>query len=150
MPENTKQGQSNLQQTGKSVEQRANQATERAAQKAQSSFESARSKVTEQFTAVAHAIDSAASTLEQKQQSGLSRKVKQYVRKAENASEYLRDKSPQELKQDAENFAREKPAWFLGGAFLLGLLGARFLKSSEKQTANQFERGGSSVEYARA
>ena len=34
-----------------------------------------------------------------------------------------------------EQYARRQPAIFLGGAFALGLLGARFLKSSNPQTA---------------
>jgi hypothetical protein len=41
---------------------------------------------------------------------------------------------------EAEDFARRQPALFLGGAFALGLLGARFLKSSGQQAS----QGGSS------
>jgi len=121
------------------VEQKANQVTKQVAEQAQSTFENARGKVTEQFTAVARAIESAADTLEQKDQTGLSKRVQQYVQKAENASRYLQDKSPRELKDDLDRFARKRPAWFLGGAVLAGLLAARFLKSSEQK---------GSVEYA--
>jgi len=114
-----------------SVEQKANQATQRVAEKAQSSFENAKSSVTKQLSAAAQAIDSAADQL-QHDHSGLSQRMKQVVDKAENASQYLQGKSPKELKEDLEDFARAKPAWFLGGALLAGLLAARFLKSSEK------------------
>ncbi|MFN2572335.1 MAG: hypothetical protein ABR537_12125 [Gemmatimonadales bacterium] len=113
--------------------------TQQVADKAQSTFENARGKVTEQLSAVARAIESAADTLEQKDQSGLSNRVKQYVQKAEDASRYLQNKSPRELKDDLEGFARKRPAWFLGGVFVAGLLAARFLKSSEQK-----------VEYAAA
>jgi hypothetical protein len=42
----------------------------------------------------------------------------------------LRDRRPGELADDLTRFARERPAMFLGGAFLLGLGVARLLKSS--------------------
>jgi uncharacterized membrane protein YdfJ with MMPL/SSD domain len=141
--------QSTQQSTGKNVEQKATQASERVAQQAQLTFENARTTVTKQVSAVARAIDSAADTLQQHDQRGLSQRVKQYVEKAENASQYLQDKSPRELKDDLDQFARQKPAWFLGGAFVAGLLGARFLKSSEKKSLDQNQSWKGSVEYAR-
>ena len=42
----------------------------------------------------------------------------------------LRDRPAAELADDLTRFARERPALFLGGAFLLGLGVARLLKSS--------------------
>lgn len=141
-PGKTSQSQGSMQTQGSnklSVEQKASQATQRVAEKAQSSFENAKTSVTRQLSAAAQAIDSAADQIQQ-DHSGLSQRMKQLVDKAENASQYLQDKSPKELKEDLEDFARAKPAWFLGGALLAGILAARFLKSSEK----------GSVEYAAA
>lgn len=43
-----------------------------------------------------------------------------------------------QLMDDVERFARRRPALFLGGTFALGLLAARFLKSSEP---DRFEGG---------
>ncbi|HTV02970.1 MAG TPA: hypothetical protein VMF13_20655 [Luteitalea sp.] len=43
----------------------------------------------------------------------------------------MRDKQPAEMMQDLEQFARRNPAAFIGGAFLLGVGLARFLKSSD-------------------
>jgi hypothetical protein len=42
----------------------------------------------------------------------------------------LRDREVTELLDDLRGFARERPAVVIGGGFLLGLLAARFLKSS--------------------
>lgn len=131
-----------------SIEQKTNQATQRVADKAQSGFENAKKNVTTQVNAVAQALSAAADRLQQQDQTGLSQRAKQYVHKAENAAEYLKDKSPQELKQDLEQFARDKPAWFLGGALVAGLLSARFLKSSQQRSDGESMKG--SVEYARA
>jgi hypothetical protein len=46
----------------------------------------------------------------------------------------LRDRPAAELAEDLTQFARQRPAMFLGGAFLLGLGVARLLKSSPQQT----------------
>ena len=53
----------------------------------------------------------------------------------ERLSNYLRERDARQLISDVESFARRRPAWFVGGAFLLGLAGTRFLKSSSPQAA---------------
>jgi hypothetical protein len=42
----------------------------------------------------------------------------------------VRDRDVNEMVRDVERFARQRPALFLGGAFVLGVAAARFLKSS--------------------
>lgn len=48
----------------------------------------------------------------------------------ERVSHYVEDKDFREIARDAEQFARRKPALFVGGAFVLGILAARIFKSS--------------------
>ena len=43
------------------------------------------------------------------------------------------------MRQDLENLARRQPALMIGGALVLGLIGARFLKSSERRGYRQIE-----------
>jgi hypothetical protein len=50
----------------------------------------------------------------------------------ERFSQRLREKDVGELLGDVQRLARRQPAWFVGSAFALGLLGARFLKSSRE------------------
>jgi len=45
-------------------------------------------------------------------------------------SDYVANAQLDDVVQSTESFARREPLIFLGGAFALGLLGARFLKSS--------------------
>ncbi|HEX5964847.1 MAG TPA: hypothetical protein VFY51_02910 [Pyrinomonadaceae bacterium] len=58
----------------------------------------------------------------------------EYGRKAadglERFTNYLRQNDAKALVHEIEKFGRRQPALLLGGAFLLGLAGARFLKSS--------------------
>ena len=56
----------------------------------------------------------------------------------------LRGKSVGELMDEAERFARRDPGLFLGGAFVLGIFGARFLKAATPQ------RSGARSGYSRA
>ena len=51
----------------------------------------------------------------------------------ERAANYLREKDLDDLIGDAEGYARRQPALVLGGAFALGLLAARFFKSSSER-----------------
>lgn len=48
----------------------------------------------------------------------------------EQISNYFESKDVREIVRDVEVFARRNPAIFIGGAFALGILAARFLKSA--------------------
>jgi hypothetical protein len=48
----------------------------------------------------------------------------------DRVANYVGSLEPGALVTDASRFARSKPAWFFGGAFLVGLAAGRFLKSS--------------------
>ena len=51
------------------------------------------------------------------------------------------------MRQDLENLARRQPALMIGGALVLGLIGARFLKSSERRSSGG--RYGDGQRYGR-
>jgi hypothetical protein len=48
----------------------------------------------------------------------------------ERAADFVQTRSLSELLVEVESYARREPAVFLGGAFVLGLFGARLMKSS--------------------
>jgi hypothetical protein len=52
------------------------------------------------------------------------------AKQIENVASYFERKDLRSVMRDAEGFARRNPAIFLGAAFGLGMLAARFLKSS--------------------
>jgi hypothetical protein len=60
----------------------------------------------------------------------------------ERLSGYLGARDIRDLVGQVESFARREPVLFLGGAFALGLLGARFLKASGRQMASGDEMAG--------
>jgi hypothetical protein len=56
--------------------------------------------------------------------------TEQAAQRIEELSELIRTKSTREIVDGVERFARREPALFFGGAFVVGLLAARFLKSA--------------------
>ncbi|MGI8673615.1 MAG: hypothetical protein ACR2LU_13530, partial [Luteitalea sp.] len=66
------------------------------------------------------------------------------VDQIQTLADRLRDKNPAAMVHDLEGFARRRPAAFVGGAFLLGLGLARFLKSTGQGGPVGYNRGGRS------
>ena len=56
----------------------------------------------------------------------------------------VRDRSVGELFDEAERFARQDPGLFVGGAFLLGIFGARFFKASASGDGGSADRSSGS------
>jgi len=59
-----------------------------------------------------------------------ARYVSTAAEKLERTARYFENNDLKAMARDVESFARRNPAVFLGGAFALGMLAARFLKSS--------------------
>lgn len=57
----------------------------------------------------------------------------------EKVSNYFENKDVREMVGDAERFARRNPALFVGAAFGIGFLAARFLKSSPVNTQSSYK-----------
>jgi hypothetical protein len=57
------------------------------------------------------------------------------VDQIERFAGYLRNRDVGQMVDDVERFARRQPGLFLGSAFTIGLLAARFLKSSSPSTS---------------
>lgn len=62
-------------------------------------------------------------------------------------ADQIRQKGVTEMLDDVQDFARRRPALFIGGAFLVGIGIARFIKSSaDRQADNERDNGFSSVD----
>jgi hypothetical protein len=94
------------------------------------------SQADRQMERAAGGLDSVAGALEQaarqlgNQQMGLDQYVDSAASQVRALSGYLRSNDVGEVIDDVEDVARRQPALFIGGAFVLGFLGARFLASS--------------------
>jgi hypothetical protein len=118
--------------------------------------EKAATKIDEQKSTLVQSLGGVADTIRQvgeslkgaDEQSGVASTAAKYgdtlAGQVEQFSSYLEKHNVSELMRDVERFARRNPAYFIGGAFALGLLGARFLKSSSPNQALMPYQGGGS------
>jgi hypothetical protein len=121
---------------GESVSERAARDFPRAAGVIDQVKQQASTRVNEQKARAAEGLGSVASAIRQasEQLRSENQTLATYADKAVDQiqlfADRMRDKDPAEMMRDAEQFARRNPTAFIGGAFVLGLALARFLKSS--------------------
>lgn len=101
------------------------------------------------------AILQAGTQLREQDQVGAADLTDKAAEQIDRVSTYLRNRDLRDIVVEAERFARRQPMLFLGAAFTLGLLGARFMKSSGQsmQGSSDYSRGysgGSSGGYLSA
>ena len=105
-----------------------------------------KNRATEGLGSVAHAVRGTTERLRQENHDTVARYVEQAADQIERFSSRLKDKDVGELMHDAQRLARRQPALFVGGAFAIGLLGARFLKSSSPYEASRERNYGGSFD----
>ena len=105
-----------------------------ARESASDQISSGKARVAEGLGSVAEAIRHAGEDLRSKDAANLTEYASRAADQVEAASDYLKESSLSDVVGDIGDFARREPAMFLGGAFVLGLVGGRFLKSSHAQT----------------
>jgi hypothetical protein len=89
-----------------------------------------KNRATDGIGTIADAVRNTTQELRQHQHETLAEYVTSAADQLDRLSSRLKDKDIGDLLRDAQNLARRQPVLFIGSAFALGLLGARFLKSS--------------------
>jgi hypothetical protein len=125
---------------GTGVASAANDVKEQLSETAERVQQTAKSQLTDRKDQVADTMDNVVSALRktseqlQGEDTGF---MGDYVNKAadkvSSLSQHLRENDLDGLLRETEDFARREPALFLGGAFALGVIAARFLKSSSER-----------------
>ncbi|MES2522106.1 MAG: hypothetical protein V4617_05345 [Gemmatimonadota bacterium] len=109
----------------------ANQAQQKAAEQVRTSVDKGR-------TRAADTLQQVARTLMQQDEQG-DNPASPYMNKAgeqvQRFADYLQNADMRQMMTGAEQFARRQPAVFLGGAFALGVIAARFFKSTPDRNA---------------
>jgi hypothetical protein len=107
-----------------------------------------KNKAVDGIGSVTQAVRQSTQQLRDQQHDTLAQYVERAANQIDRLAQQLRDKDVGDLFEDAQRLARRQPALFIGSAFALGLIGARFLKSSSRrQDADEgtYEWGGSSA-----
>jgi hypothetical protein len=91
------------------------------------------SQAGQQVGAVSTALHTTTDQLRQQGQEGTARIVEQAAAKGDELSSYLANSDPSQILSDVEDFCRQQPWVAVACGVALGLLGARFLKSSSSR-----------------
>lgn len=83
-----------------------------------------------ELSGISKALRQTSSQLKEQDQDSVGQYAEQAAGQTDRLSEYLHDKEADQLIGEVESFARSRPSVFLGGAFVVGIAAARFLKSS--------------------
>jgi hypothetical protein len=105
---------------------------QQARDRASSSLGESKGQFAEQVGSVAAALRRTTEHLRSEDQQRIAGLTETIARQVDQVANYLRNKDARAMRQDLENLARRQPALMLGGALVLGLIGARFLKSSDR------------------
>jgi len=122
-------------------------AKESAQERVQSAVSSTTSAASVALSSVAQSLLLSSQQLRD-QQHGASSLVEKAAEKLDQAAQYLEGADVDRMVRRTESWARRNPALFLGGAFVLGVIGARFLKSSGSNVRTSDDHSGSSASFA--
>lgn len=132
--EEVKQVASQVQQkaaaTAEQAKHQVKEVAHQVEQEAKLSLSTHKAQAADELHSVAEALRQTSSQLRQQDQSMFAEYGNRMANQVEHLSTYLEDHDVDDLVHEAEDFARRQPELFLGGAFTLGLIAARFLKSS--------------------
>ncbi len=126
------------------TEQKAGQVAHQARQKAKGQLSTQKERAAGTLGGVAQALRQSGKDLQEQDQRQVGHYTERAADQVERFSGYLRERNVDQLMGEAENLARKRPTLFLGGAFALGLLGTRFLKSSSSGQGSGTSQHGSS------
>ena len=87
-------------------------------------------RATDGLGSVAQAVRQSTQHLRQNKQDAIANYVEKAADQIDRFSTQLRNRDVGELVNEVQRFARRQPALFVGSAFAIGVIGARFLKSS--------------------
>jgi hypothetical protein len=138
--ENTGQQSGGLQAGGTAREQirevkdqvvgQARSTLEQARDRARSSLGESKGQFADQFGTIAAALRRTTEHLRSEDQQRIATLTDTVARQVDQVANYLRSKDASAMRNDLENLARRQPALMLGGALVLGLIGARSGRSA--------------------
>lgn len=99
-------------------------------QRAKDQIATQKERASGELSGVSQALRQTGSQLREQDQGSIGQYAEQAAGQTDRLSDYLHEKEADQLIGEVEHFARSRPSVFLGGAVVLGVVAARFLKSS--------------------
>ena len=114
------------------TQQKASHMVDKAREQITSQVASQKEKLAIVVESVADSLKQTSSQLQEKGQTPVANYMTTVAEQVDRVAAYVFDHDLNEIASDTGAFARKQPTVFLGGAFILGILAARFLKSSRQ------------------
>ena len=102
----------------------------RVRERAAAQLSTQKNRATDGLESVAQAIKQSTQLLRAQKHDSIAQVVEKAADQIERFSTELRNRDVDDIVHNVQRFARRQPALFVGSAFALGVLGARFMKSS--------------------
>jgi len=99
-----------------------------------SQIETHKGKTADGLSSALRAIESTGQQFRNEDLAFVANYTDSFAGQIRRASDYLNERGVDDIARDVETFARKNPSLFIGGAFVIGMALARFLKSSELST----------------
>lgn len=155
MKDGVQQAKEAAKQAVDQVQQKAQEVASQAQDQAKSAVNTRKDQAVEQLGSVAQAIRTTSTELRNQNSDTVAQYADQVADRVDRISGYLQERDVDQLLEDAENMARRQPELFLGGAFIVGLLVGRFIKSSgerrmarrEQELARRYQHYGYPENY---
>jgi hypothetical protein len=120
-------------QVAEQAQQKAKEVTHQAQEQAKSAAEARKERAVEGLGGIARAFRETGEHLRREENDMVAQYSERMANQIERVSSYLEEHSVDDLLRDSEQIARRHPELFLGGAFALGLMLGRFIKSSSER-----------------
>ena len=122
-------------QTAQQVKQQAGQLASQFREKGAALFDQQKVRAADLIGDCVAATRRAAQKLHDENDHNLAGYADAFAEGLDSTGRYLREQDSRKLIDDAADLARRRPEWVLGGAFVVGLAVARFLKASRPEGA---------------
>jgi hypothetical protein len=127
-----------------------NRIVEKVRDAATAQLTSQKDRATDGLGSISQAVRQSTHQLRDQEHDVIAHYIEQAADQIDRLSQRLRDRDVGELVDDIQQVARRRPALFIGGAFAVGLIGARFFKSSNRSTNGGTRMEGSDLTTATA
>ena len=109
---------------------------ERAETEARSRLNAGKKDAALTLSSVASTLLSSSTQLKDEQQEMAGQYVEKAAEQIDRLAQYIQNADPGQIADEVQRFARRRPAVFIGAAFAIGVIGARFLKSSRRNVVD--------------
>ena len=117
------------------VQQQAGNVAQQVQGQARNQIATQKDQAAATLSGVAQAVQQIGDQMRQSGQAPLAHYADSAASQIQQTSSYLHERSVDQLVSDVESFARRQPALFIAGGLVLGIVAARFIKSSGQHHA---------------